>query len=241
MYSVDCDNLKNEINRFIDFLKQIEYSLINFPAREDSTIDFAPNRKVCNSMKAEIIDKNEAEAVFKSMKSNAVIMLYNFVEAGVRTTMYDYYTYFNNKRFTYSTTILELKKLWIQHRTREFKENLITDQVFEMIENSIDKEYSLALDFDKDFSLSGNADVREIKTILNKHGLQYEVSNFKDCGESLRTIKDMRNRLAHGNISFEDNGKSITLSDLDQYRNKTYDCMEYFMKVVRSSYIEHLV
>ncbi|KSU26870.1 hypothetical protein N42HA_00301 [Lactococcus lactis] len=231
MNSIDCDNLKIEINRFIDLLKQIESSLIDFPLATND----------CCSMKIEIVDRNEAESVFKSMKSNAIIMLYNFVEAGVRTTMYDYYTYFNNKKFTYSTTILEIKKLWIQHKTKEFKENYITDQVFDMIENSINNEYKVALDFDKDFSLSGNADVREIKTILDRHGLQYEVSQFKDYGGSLRTIKDMRNRLAHGNISFEDNGKGFTLSDLEQYRNQTYDCMQYFMEVVKSSFTEQLV
>ena len=113
--------------------------------------------------------------------------------------------------------------------------NQIAEQIFEMVENSIGNEYSLALDFDKDFSLSGNADVREIKSILEMHGLRYEDSQFKEYGGSLRTIKDMRNRLAHGNISFEDNGKDLTISDLEQYKEQTYQCVECFMDIVNSS------
>ena len=192
MHNIDYSKLKNEIDRFVDLLKSIENTLIDFSADEYH----------CQSLKIEVVDRNEAEAVFKSMKSNAAIMLYNLVEASVRATMYDYYDRFNSKNFTYSATIIELKKLWIQHKAKELKVNQIAEQIFEMVENSIDNEYSLALDFDKDFSLSGNADVREIKSILGMHGLRYEDSQFKDYGGSLRTIKDMRNRLAHGNISF---------------------------------------
>lgn len=44
----------------------------------------------------------------------------------------------------------------------------------------------------------------------------------------------MRNSLAHGNISFEENGKKLTVGDISKYKNETYLCLEYFMEVVQN-------
>lgn len=45
----------------------------------------------------------------------------------------------------------------------------------------------------------------------------------------------MRNSLAHGNISFEENGKKLAVDDISQYKTETYLCLEYFMKVVQEA------
>ena len=73
------DNLKIEVDRFIVFLKSIERTFVGIPFDD------------CYSFKVEIVQHNEAEAIFKAMKSNVVIMLYNYVEAAVRKTMSDFY------------------------------------------------------------------------------------------------------------------------------------------------------
>ncbi len=185
------DNLKIEVDRFIVFLKSIERTFVGIPFDD------------CYSFKVEIVQHNEAEAIFKAMKSNVVIMLYNYVEAAVRKTMSDFYNKFNTSTCSYSEVILELRKLWISSKVKDIKESTIVSDVFEMIENSINQEFFISLDFEKDFSLSGNADVRTIKEILYKHGVPFEESQFSDYGGSLKSIKDMRNSLAHGNISFE--------------------------------------
>ena len=224
MDNTDYDKLKDEIDRFVNLLKYIENKLVGFPFEN------------YYGLKIEIVDKDEVEAVFKSMKSNATIMLYNLVEATVRTTMNDYYTNFNNQQLSYSDTIIELKKLWIRNKSKNFNENNVSEQVFKMIERTIDTEYVISLDFDKDFSLSGNADVREIKSILKQHGLQYEDNILNNYGGALKTIKDMRNSLAHGNISFEDNGRRLTVNDLERYKDQTFECIEYFIEIVNSSY-----
>jgi hypothetical protein len=216
------DNLKIEVDRFIVFLKSIERTFVGIPFDD------------CHSFKVEIIQHSEAEAVFKSMKSNVVIMLYNYVEATVRKTMSDFYNKFNTSTSSYSEVILELRKLWISSKVKDIKENTIVADVFEMIENSINQEFFISLDFEKDFSLSGNADVRTIKEILHKHGVRFEESQFSDYGGSLKSIKDMRNSLAHGNISFEDNGKDLTVADIEKYRDHVYSCINNFCELVNS-------
>ena len=209
------DNLKIEVDRFIVFLKSIERTLVGVPFDD------------CHSFKTEIIQHSEAEAIFKSMKSNVVIMLYNYVEATIRKTMSDFYNKLNMSTCFYS-------EVWISSKVKDIKENTIVADVFEMIENSISKEYFISLNFDKDFSLSGNADVRTIKEILYKHGVPFEESQFSDYGGSLKSIKDMRNSLAHGNISFEDNGKDLTVADIEKYRDHIYSCINNFCELVNS-------
>ncbi|MZU11605.1 hypothetical protein GUI51_05530 [Enterococcus mundtii] len=87
----------------------------------------------------------------------------------------------------------------------------------------------------ENFSLSGNADLREIKEIMKNHGIEYDERNFKTFGGSLKSIKDMRNSLAHGNVSFQDNGRELTISELKDYQSQTYQCLKYFMDTVEDN------
>lgn len=222
MNRIEYEKLKQEIDRFIDFLIHLEHSIIGIDSND------------CQSFKVNVLDKDEAESVFKSMKSNAMIMLYNLVEACVRITMSSYYEKFNNSSYSYVQTNEELKKLWVKHNTKTFHESNISKSIFDMIESVIDDEHKVSLDFEN-FTLSGNADLRELKSILKNHGIGYDSEKFKSYGGALKSIKNMRNSLAHGNISFEENGKKLAVDDISQYKTETYLCLEYFMKVVQEA------
>jgi hypothetical protein len=64
---------------------------------------------------------------------------------------------------------------------------------------------------------SGNLDADTIKKICDKHGIRYQVSDNNDY---LKTVKDKRNHLAHGDESFGDCAKDFTLSDLENIKTK---------------------
>ncbi|MGF2085613.1 MAE_28990/MAE_18760 family HEPN-like nuclease [Lactococcus lactis] len=213
--------LTSEIDRFSEFLEYLSIKQIGLDNQEYAIIN-------CN-----ILEHDEFDSLFKSLKSNLVIMLYNLVEATVRVSMNNYYDNFNNKENNYFLSAEKIKKIWIKYSSQSFKENFIQQQVFEMIETAINNEIAISLDFSK-FHLSGNADVSEIKEILKEHGIEYEESVFKVFGGSLKSVKDMRNSLAHGNISFEDNGKNLTINDVLRYKEQTYQCLEYFMQIVEN-------
>ncbi|HEN0407599.1 TPA: hypothetical protein U5Y67_000090 [Streptococcus agalactiae] len=222
--STEFEKLNTEIDRYLDLLLIIENSLIGIESYD-----------AYKSFSIEIIDKDETESIFKSMKSNMILMLYNLVEATVRNTMNTYYDKFNRKNLSYLSVVEQIKKLWIQYNIKELNQNQFGSQIPELINSAINNEYYLSLDFEKNFSLSGNADVREIKNILNRHGIQFDDKLFSDYGRALKSIKDMRNSLAHGNISFEDNGRNIAVSDLIAYKQQTYVCLTQFIKLVDES------
>ena len=217
----DYEKLTSEIDKFIVLLDYMEKKIIGLDEKYDS-------------FNIDIVDKDKTEAIFKSMKANVVIMLYNLVESTVRGMMNIYYDSFNSKKLSYSESIEEIRKLWVKYASKKFKDNKVHQQAFQLIEDSINSEYYLSLEFDKDFSLDGNVDLRKIREVLDTHGIKYEEQSFNGSGQALKSIKDMRNSLSHGNISFEDSGKTLGVSDIVSYKEQTYSCLNYFMDIVQS-------
>ncbi|MGJ0023239.1 MAE_28990/MAE_18760 family HEPN-like nuclease [Streptococcus dysgalactiae] len=212
--------MNQEIDRFLKLLQAMECSAIGIKDPE-----------LYQNFVIEIADSEELEAVFKSMKSNMIMMLYNWVEATVRTTMNSYYDRFNDSQLSYTQVVEKIKKLWLKYSIKEWKQDKLKE-VFDLINNVIDEQFHLSLDFDKDFSLSGNADVREMKNILSRHGILFNDDSFNEYASALLSIKSMRNSLAHGNISFEDNGRDIAISDLKDYKEQVYNCLKCFISLV---------
>lgn len=231
--SSEYKKLRREINRFIEFIKHYDSALIGHSSTLDRLVKIEAASRPISSYEVSVILKNKdyIESIIKTMKSNVILMLYNLVESTVRVSMYDYYDRLSDKRLTFSQTIDSIQKLWIKNSLSKVKDNQLNVQVFNMIQNSIDSEYKIELDKD-DFYLSGNADVRELKSILTKHGVDFDEKGFRDYGGTLSTIKNKRNSLAHGNVSFEDNGREFSVDQIIELKNNTYKCLDYFISLI---------
>ena len=73
------------------------------------------------------------------------------------------------------------------------------------------------LSFERDcINISGNIDAKKIREIIKQFGGN-EISNGRD----LKTIKDKRNNLAHGEFTFSEIGKDYTVKDLVDYKDET--------------------
>ncbi len=86
----------------------------------------------------------------------------------------------------------------------------------------------------------GNWDIKEIETISKRIGCVLRISPdvyraakrpFRNDKNSLLYIKDLRNQLAHGTISFEQSGENLTVSDLKELKGRT---VNYLEEVVQS-------
>lgn len=66
-----------------------------------------------------------------------------------------------------------------------------------------------------------NLDTREIINVLKKYGIVYE----ERCSE-LKTIKDYRNKLAHGEDSFEEVGRNLSIPQLEEMFRKTFEYLD---------------
>lgn len=216
------EKLVKEIDLFLELLEYMENQLIGF-------------ENDCSILVLEIVDRDKCEAIFKSLKSNVILMMYNLIESTVRITMNAYYDEFNDKKLSYKSLVEEIKKTWIKQSLGMVKNgDLIQKSIYQMIELAVEEESTVEISFEH-FTLSGNADLREIKEIMRNHGIEYDEKNFKTFGGSLKSIKDMRNSLAHGNVSFQDNGRELTISELKDYQSQTYQCLNYFMDTVENN------
>jgi hypothetical protein len=86
----------------------------------------------------------------------------------------------------------------------------------------------------------GNWDVVAIESISDRIGCTLNITpsvatavkrHFRDDKNALAFVKDLRNKLAHGSISFEQSGENVTVTDLKDLKQRTVD---YLRQVVQS-------
>lgn len=86
----------------------------------------------------------------------------------------------------------------------------------------------------------GNWDIAAIETISDRIGCSLNISpavdtaakrHFRDEKNALTFVKDLRNKLAHGSISFEQSGENVTVGDLKDLKQRT---VNYLRQVVQS-------
>ncbi len=92
----------------------------------------------------------------------------------------------------------------------------------------------------------GNWDDGAIESVSERVGCVLTIATATKCAakrpfrndkNALQYVKDLRNKLAHGSISFEQSGENLTVQDLLDLKNRTVD---YLREVVQSfkSYVD---
>lgn len=76
-------------------------------------------------------------------------------------------------------------------------------------------------------NFSGNLDSKEIRKLAEKYGMDF---NLK-CRE-IDSVKFRRNKLAHGDVSFEEQGRVDTMNYMIILKEKTVDFLQQFIQVV---------
>lgn len=94
------------------------------------------------------------------------------------------------------------------------------------------------VDFGDEVKLSGNADLQQIKKMFDKHGMNIDSSVIQNAGEGLLEVKNKRNHIAHGNISFIEGGRDSSITDLNQYKDEIIRFLNALNKEV-SEYIDN--
>lgn len=144
----------------------------------------------------------------KILKANGFILLYNLIEATIRNTIRAISDKINDEGVTYKDFSEKLKRLWVNYNFREVDkhtdrhefispilEKIITHQFLKFEENSV--------------SISGNIDAKKVRDIARRIGYK-EPKN----GKQLVTIKEKRNQLAHGDKTFAEIGRDVTVKEL---------------------------
>ncbi|MFL2095247.1 MAE_28990/MAE_18760 family HEPN-like nuclease [Marinilactibacillus psychrotolerans] len=207
--------LKKRVNEVNYFFSCLEAFYVFFDQKQSKTLKRKLEKNQYNHSDFMII-----------LKSNCYLMLYNLIESTVRSLIQTVYDEITIQRLGYKDIRIELQKIWINvsydalgHTTTNFNQH--KDKAKEMISFVINDERIVLTE--KDINLNGNVDYRMIKDVFEKHGLGIPDNHGAKVGVGLKEIKDKRNAMAHGNISFIDSARDTTLTDLTIYKSEVID------------------
>ena len=157
--------------------------------------------------------------LFKIMKSNFILMLYNLVESTVSTGMLEIYESIKNESCTYKNMVQELQTIWRDAKIKQVYSSstelkTYTNRVREIVD---DITTSAPFVLEKGMlNINGNLNAGRIKHICDDHKIRYSVV---DDDNKLEEVRRKRNSLAHGDESFSQCARDLTLSDLESIKD----------------------
>ena len=182
----------------------------------------------------ETIDNNR---LVKIMKSNLLLMLYNLVEACVVSGMMEIYEDLKNDGCSYNSVISEIQNIWAKNEINEIygptTERIAYENRVQRIIQNITSESPIILSRDA-LGVSGNLNAKKIKEICDRHRIRYRLETR---GESLERVKLERNNLAHGDVSFSDCARNLSLSDLETIKDEVFLFIDGILKGMTDYYI----
>lgn len=177
----------------------------------------------------------------KMLKANTLLMIYNLVESTVMGGILEIYDRLKQEGLTYSSVRKEIKDIWFSYKFRQVYDqnahfNSYKSKALEIV-NSILLGEIIELDR-KATSISGNLDAQQIRNICNEHGILFETNAKSKGGIVLETVKERRNSLAHGTLSFAECGRDYSIEDLNEIKIQTVEFLKGLLAGMKRYYDE---
>ena len=208
---------------------QKRMSEINVYFETLAMLDRGVCRIVCQTLTGEEKIMPIDSELSKILKANGFVLLYNLIESTVRKSIDAILNVVKDEGLTYRALSDKLKKLWIKQEIKNINANEIGIKVLNIAESILNNE--LLLLKQECITISGNIDAQKIREIAQAVGCDEP----KD-GAALKTIKDKRNHLAHGEYTFAEIGKEFSVKDLMTFKQKS----EEHLKLVLTNVEEYI-
>ena len=160
----------------------------------------------------------------KILKANTLLMVYNLAESTVMGGILEIYDKLKQEGLTYSDVRKEIKDIWFAYKIRQVYDqqahyNSYKDKAIEIVNSILTGEI---IDLDrKATAISGNLDAQQIRNVCHDHGICFTPEAGCRGGVVLETVKDRRNDLAHGTLSFAECGSDYSIEDLVKIKEET--------------------
>ncbi len=193
---------------------------------------------------AQLIFPNEGDIrenfnvkVSSILKSSANLQLYNLVESTISNCLVEIHGSFSTETLVYSNLSDEIQKLWVKFHYDYFKETSNEKDILHNLKVLIDTwvtntlpitlTYKEFTKYNQGSNFSGNLDSKEIRKISEKYGIDFDLK----CAE-IGVVKSRRNKLAHGEISFEEQGRGDSIEYMKVLKTETVDFLSKFIQAV---------
>lgn len=162
----------------------------------------------------------------KILKASAVLLLYNLIEASISKIVSDVFEEIKANQCSFESVSDKIQKLWIDQFVHDLREGNFSDEklksTFNRVITGIFEKTVLYLDPTKTLKFGGNLDETKIHDVSNKIGCKIPGVD----GRSLKEVKRKRNQLAHGDSTFCEIGKDLTLNELKSLRDSVFRYLE---------------
>ncbi len=212
---------KEEIDCYYKFLRKITsqtYSLKNTRSNKDSCLDIR---------------------IQKILKANSFLLLYNLIESTVKNSVQFICQEIVKENVQYSDVVEGIQKQWVRVHTRQHLQSPKDEKLRDGVKFIIDKTLKDFIQFEGNYRIKykDNVDTDVMYMIARDFGFKLDFAKSLKGGYRIGEIKDKRNFLAHGNITFSDCGQNLSMEDLTAYKNDTYRVLSKFLSVVKT-YLE---
>ncbi len=177
-----------EIEAFLLLLKDIEVRQIKLSYIDEIVEDIG----ILNNLdiSANKIEKAVDNLSKATLKSSAILLLYNLLESIVRAAIEEIHITINSKEIKFKDVIIPIQQIWLSFHYENFKnrgsESIL--RTIDMMQNDV-----IAIDYSKFIAksgkndLSGNVDARKVRELADKiYGFK---SNSNNTGSKLKDIK----------------------------------------------------
>lgn len=213
-----------EVKRYIEFVVNLtEFKATGLATENHGILNAIPNYEITRELT-------------KTFRANGYLLLYNLVEATMTNAIDSIHTCIEADSLGFNDLSSEMKNISLSHFKRIIKDShsAVLDQQAHPIEVAIAR-----LGYEKHDIFSGNVDCNGIKQKAKQYGFLTPDPNRggRDIAPKLRNIKDKRNALAHGRMSFEQCGHETSPESLADTAKQTMIylravlwCVSYYLR-----------
>ena len=205
---LDFNTRVEEVNKYFHFLKELTAENTKLTVLEEN-----------GNQTIKPIDPK----LVITLKANGFLLLYNLVESTMRNAIEAIFEELKSSGVPFDSLRIEVKKIVLYN----FK-NRSLDNVHSRITNistDIIKE-----GFNRRKLFSGNVNREQIAKTAREYGFSCDTDHTKTKhGENLDAVMEKRNDLAHGNKSFANVGRNVTIGDILQIKEEV---VEYLRQIL---------
>lgn len=205
--------IKKDFNQRIAHAKEY-YSFLSFI---DSNSDLTRCKIAIATNELEV-----SSELLKILKSTCYLILYNAIESAIYNCTEKIHSTIETEKISYGEASGEIQNLWSRCcPSKNIKE--IIDQVITNEPIIIEKKL---------VNISGSIDVAKIREIQQAYGLHGPIVKTRSAGDSFLRIKNRRNKLAHGEVTFTTASNDTTVSELQTMIQDVESYLSSFLELV---------
>ena len=173
------------------------------------------------------------------IRSNVKVMIYNIIEFSVSSLIQAIYDRIDDEKCSYVEVSEKLRALWHHTRMRKLNDSNASNETAEKASKELLDEViaNTTVHINARQTMpGGNLDGKEILKLFDSHGVSVHTDGSGYREDELKDIKDRRNALAHGSISFADAGNQVTTSELA----KLITHVDTFLNQLRTDVVAYL-